>query len=126
VIDDPSPTESDACVLIVDDEEDVRESLRDVVELVGCSAILAASAEDALALLAHRRPCLVVLDLLMPGMTGSEMLDVIRRDPGLASMPVLISTSAPERAPRGVRVLPKPIDVDALCAWVRRSCTCST
>ena len=122
---DAAPSD-DACVLIVDDEEDVRESLRDVVEMVGCSAILAASGEEALAILSERRPCLVVLDLLMPGMTGSDMLEAIRRDPQLASMPVLISTSAPERAPRGVPVLPKPIDVDALCGWVRRNCECAS
>jgi CheY-like chemotaxis protein len=79
----------EACVLIVDDEEDVRESLRDVVEMAGCSAILAANAADALELLADRRPCLMVLDLLMPGMTGAEMLEKIRRDPALLTMPVV-------------------------------------
>jgi CheY-like chemotaxis protein len=113
------------CVLIVDDEEDVRESLRDVVEMVGCSALMAASAEEALALLADRRPCLVLLDLLLPGMKGGEMLEVMRREPALSNLPVLISTSAPERAPRGVPVLPKPIDVDALCGWMRRMCQCA-
>ena len=111
-------------VLIVDDEEGVRESLRDVVEMVGCSAFLAASAEEGLALLVDRRPCLVVLDLLLPGMSGTEMLESMRRNPALAGMPILISTSAPERAPRNVPVLAKPIDIDALCGWMRRSCHC--
>jgi CheY-like chemotaxis protein len=113
-----------ACVLIVDDEEDMRESLRDVVEMVGCSVLTAASAEEALALLANRRPCLIVLDLLMPGMTGVEMLTAIRREPALSALPVIISTSAPEKAPRDVPVLAKPIDVNALCGWMRRVCQC--
>jgi CheY-like chemotaxis protein len=104
----------------------VRESLRDVVELVGCSALTATSAEEGLALLSHNRPCMIVLDLLMPGMSGAEMLQRIRLDPALTSMPVLISTSAPERAPRGVPVLPKPIDVDALRKWIRSSCNCES
>src|SRR5882672_10582366 len=39
----------------------------------------------------------------------------MRRDPELSTMPVLISTSAPERAPAGVPVLAKPIDIDLLC-----------
>ena len=120
-----SVQESQGCVLIVDDEEEVRESLRDVVELVGCSAILAASGAEALAILQDLRPCLLVLDLLMPGMTGTEMLERMRRQPGLSATPVLISTSAPERAPRGVPLLPKPIDVDVLCGWMRRLCTCT-
>ena len=42
----------------------------------------------------------------------------------LAGMPVLISTSAPERAPRNVPVLAKPIGIDVLCGWMRRSCRC--
>jgi CheY-like chemotaxis protein len=116
---------NEGCVLIVDDEEGVRESLRDVVEMVGCSALMASTAKEALALLAHRRPCLIVLDLLMPGMTGGEMLDVMRREPKLANINVVISTSAPERAPRGVPVLPKPIDIDALCDWISRACHCA-
>jgi CheY-like chemotaxis protein len=118
-------TAGSACVLIVDDEEDVRESLRDVVEMVGCSALMAASAEEALALLSEQRPCLVVLDLLLPGMKGGEMLDAIRAQPLLSNLPVLISTSIPEHAPRGVPVLAKPIDVDALCGWMRTTCHCT-
>lgn len=102
----------------------MRESLRDVVELVGCSALMAASAEEALALLTTCRPCLVILDLLMPGMTGAEMLQTMRLEPALSTLPVIISTSAPERAPRGVPVLPKPIDIQALCTWMRRVCRC--
>ncbi len=71
-------------VLIVDDEEGVRESLRDVAEMVGCSASLAASAEEALAVMADRRPCLVVLDLLLPGMTGLAAHDSAPSSPEAA------------------------------------------
>jgi CheY-like chemotaxis protein len=117
-------TEGANCVLIVDDEEGVRESLRDVVEMLGCSAVLAGSAEDALELLAARPFCLVVLDLLMPGMTGAELLVRMRGESRFAQVPVLISTSAPERAPRGVPLLPKPVDFDALSAWMERLCHC--
>jgi CheY-like chemotaxis protein len=120
-----SSSRDDDCVLIVDDECDIRESLRDVVEMGGCSALLAASAEEALALLADHRPCLVVLDLLMPGMTGLEMLEKLRAMPEHRSTQVIVSTSAPERAPRGVPLLPKPIDIDALWNWMRRVCHCS-
>ena len=114
----------EACVLIVDDEEDVRESVRDVVEMVGCHALLAKSAEEGLSLLARHKPCLVVLDLLMPEMSGAEMLAAMRKSPALRELSVLISTSAPERAPRGVPLLPKPIDIDALCGWMERLCHC--
>jgi CheY-like chemotaxis protein len=120
----PTNPRDEACVLIVDDEEEARETLRDVVELTGCATILAASGADALAAIATRRPCLVIADLLMPGMTGAQMLEKIRMQPALATLPVIISTSAPERAPRGVPVLAKPIDVQALFNWIGRSCHC--
>jgi CheY-like chemotaxis protein len=121
----PMAAEERGCVLIVDDEEDVRESVRDVVELVGCSALMAASAKEALALLAHQRPCLVVLDIIMPGMSGTELLEELRRRPELSGMAVVMSTSAPERAPSGVLVLAKPIDVEALSGLMRRTCQCA-
>jgi CheY-like chemotaxis protein len=117
-------TSDEGCVLIVDDDEDVRESLRDVVEMVGCSALMAASGAESLAVLVDHRPCLVEIDLLMPGMNGAQTLEAMRREAGLSATPVVISTSVPERAPRGVPVLPKPIDVDALCGWLRRVCHC--
>jgi CheY-like chemotaxis protein len=118
-----SGTES-ACVLVVDDEEDVRETLRDLVEMCGCSAIVASNGAEALELLAERRPCMVILDLLMPVMSGAEMLEAMRREPALAELPVVISTSAPERAPAGVPVLKKPLDIDSFMAWLRRNCEC--
>ena len=115
-----------SCVLVVDDEPDVRETLRDLVEMCGCSVMVAANGAEALALLADRRPCMIILDLLMPVMTGEEMLAAMRREPTLAELPVVISTSAPERAPSGVPVLRKPIDIDSFMLWLRRNCQCDT
>jgi CheY-like chemotaxis protein len=111
-----------ACVLVVDDEEDIREALREVVELVGRSAILAQNGAEALKLMAQRRPCLVILDLIMPVMSGQEMLEAMRQDSDLAGVPVVISTSAPSRAPAGLPVVAKPIDVPELCRWIEQSC----
>jgi CheY-like chemotaxis protein len=118
------PRQQGSCVLIVDDDADERESLRDVVEMLGLSAQMAANAEEALAMLVHSHPCLVILDVLMPGMTGVQMLEKMRQDPRLSQLPVVMSTSAPERVPRGVAVLPKPVNIDALCGWMKRSCRC--
>jgi CheY-like chemotaxis protein len=119
----PAPDE-EVCVLVVDDDEGVRETLREVVEMAGCSAMVAGSGEEALALLATVRPCMIILDLLMPTMSGVELLEVIRARPELASLPVLISTSAPGLAPAGIPVLSKPLDIAAAWVWMRRSCRC--
>jgi hypothetical protein len=53
------------------------------------------------------------------------MLEEMKRDPRLSMLPVVMSISAPERVPQGVAVLPKPVDVDAFCGWMGRSCRCS-
>jgi CheY-like chemotaxis protein len=119
------PDRESACVLVVDDEEDVRETLRDLVEMCGCSAIMARNGAEALELLAEHRPCMIILDLLMPVMSGVEMLEAMRREPALAELPVVISTSAPERAPAGVPVLKKPLDIDSFMTWLRRNCECT-
>lgn len=116
---------TEPCVLIVDDEQDILDTLSEVVEMGGCAAVTASRGEEALRILASRRPCLVVLDLLMPGMTGNELLETMRSDPALADVPVVISTSAPERAPAGVPVLPKPVDIGKLWDWMKESCTCA-
>lgn len=112
-------------MLVIDDEAGVRETLIDVVEMAGCTAIGAADGAEGLRILSERRPCLVILDLLMPVMSGFQMLDAMRRQPDLAAVPVIISTSAPERAPPGIPVIAKPIDVNALWAWMRRTCPCA-
>jgi len=110
---------------VVEDEEDAREMMRELVELGGCSAMLAANGADALNILASRRPCLIVVDLLMPVMDGVELVEELRRRPELAAIPVIIATSAPHRAPHGLPVLPKPIDVTSLWGWMRRCCRCA-
>ena len=116
----------DDCVLIVDDEEGIRDALCELVEMAGCSAILASNGAEALKVLEHRRPCLIIVDLLMPVMSGAEMLESMRRIPALAAVPVLISTSAPNRAPAGIPVVPKPIDIEIVWGWIRRTCRCTT
>jgi CheY-like chemotaxis protein len=115
----------DHCVLVVDDEEGVREALREVVEMAGCSAMVAANGAEALKLLAKCRPCLIILDLLMPVMTGAELLEAMGKQPELATLAVVISTSAPGRAPPGWPVLPKPVDIAAVWDWMRRTCRCT-
>lgn len=121
---DHGPTTA-GCVLIVDDEVGIRETLVELVEMGGCSAITAANGAEALKILADRVPCLIILDLLMPVMNGVEMLDAMKTEPALAAVPVVISTSAPSRAPAGIPVIPKPIDVNVVWSWMRRTCRCT-
>jgi CheY-like chemotaxis protein len=117
-------TEQGCHVLVVDDEEGIRDTLREVVEMGGGSAVLAANGEEALRLMTEQRPCLVIIDLLMPVLSGAELVATMRSRPELSDIPFIISTSAPGRAPRGVPVLAKPVDIAAVWGWMRRSCDC--
>jgi len=67
-------------------------------------------------------PDAVILDIIMPVMSGTEMYAAMQGDPGLAQIPVIISTSDPSRAPSGVLIMRKPIDVPRLLAAVKSVC----
>lgn len=111
-------------VLVVDDEEELREMMRDALELNGYTVVTAAHGEEALAKLGSiEHPCLVILDLLMPVMNGWDFLGKMRQDAQLASVPVVVHSSAPDQAPAGVaRVIQKPLVFDRLLSIVREYC----
>jgi CheY-like chemotaxis protein len=116
---------ADNCILVVEDDVDARETLCEIVEMAGCSAVGAANGREALEVLAERRPCLVILDLMMPIMSGHELLAQMQRQPELAALPVVISTSAPHQAPEGWPIIPKPMDIAKMVEWIRRTCHCT-
>jgi CheY-like chemotaxis protein len=112
-------------VLVVDDDQDIRESLRDVLEAEGFPVVCAANGDDALHLLAQGpRPGLIVLDLMMPVMSGWEFLTIVGRDEELATIPVaVISASGGTPPPRGATCfLRKPFELDAILDLVREHC----
>ena len=106
-------------VLVVDDEPDIRESLRDALEDEGYDVVTAANGREALTVLPGLpRPLAMILDIIMPVMSGAELYTALQADPHLASIPVVVSTSDPSRAPAGVLLMRKPIDLDRLLAVI--------
>lgn len=106
-------------VLIVDDEADIRESLQDALEDEGYAVVLAANGKEAIQLLPSLpRPCAIVLDIIMPVMSGTDFYKAMRAMPELADIPVLISTSDPSRAPTGIPILKKPVNLERFLAAV--------
>jgi DNA-binding response OmpR family regulator len=81
-------------VLIVDDDPGVRELVADILDLEGYDIDTAADGFEALARVAARRPDCVILDLMMPGMSGHEVLARLRAADGGASLPVVMLTAA--------------------------------
>lgn len=87
-----------AHVLVVEDDADVAELLRTVLTFAGHSVEIAVDGPSALAAAEARRPDLVTLDWMMPGMTGVEVCRVLRADASLEGVRVLMLTakSAPQ------------------------------
>jgi CheY-like chemotaxis protein len=81
-------------VLIVDDEPSVREYVTDLLELEGHDVIAVPDGPSALRAIAKTRPDCVLLDLMMPGMSGQEVLAEIRRIDGGPHLPVVMLTAA--------------------------------
>lgn len=120
---------ADGSVLIVDDDPDIREVLVTVLEMRGYRVIAATDGADALAKLRQagcERPCLILLDLMMPGMNGAQFRAAQAHDPALSEIPVVVLSgdgrAAEQVAQMGLTLLKKPVEFDALLATVRRFC----
>lgn len=111
-------------VLIVEDEEDLREMMREALQMSGYAVITANDGSDALRKIDEiGRPCVILLDLLMPGMNGWEFFEKVRERPELLSVPVIVHSSASSRAPAGVtRVRQKPLAFERLVSVVAEYC----
>jgi CheY-like chemotaxis protein len=108
-------------VLVVDDEPDIRESLRDALEDEGYRVAVARNGREALETLPMlEKPVAIILDIIMPVMSGAEFYAAMQADPRFAETPVLISTSDASRAPSGVLLMKKPIDLDRLLDTVAK------
>jgi CheY-like chemotaxis protein len=115
----------DDMVLLVDDDEDVRESIGDLPRGRGYAVMTAADGAEALAMLAGiERPCIVLLDLVMPGMDGWTFLANIQGNPTLATIPVVIASAhAATHPPTGaLGLLRKPFELDDLFRIVSEHC----
>jgi CheY-like chemotaxis protein len=111
-------------VLVVEDEKELREMMREVLELNGYTVVTAVDGQTALEAMERiEHLCLVLLDLLMPGMNGWDFFKELRTRSEYAAVPVIVHSSAPSGAPQGAtRVLRKPIELERLLDVVREFC----
>jgi len=115
-------------VMLVEDDDGIREVLREVLEEAGFRVIWAANGQEALAQLRlGRAPRVILLDLMMPVMDGLAFRTAQRRDPALAPIPVVV-ISADERIEHKISdmqpdgYLPKPFELRKLLDTVNRYC----
>lgn len=116
---DSSP---ERAVLVIDDDELVRETLGDFLSDEGFLPLLASDGEEALKLLASAspRPGLIILDLGMPNFDGWQFREQQARDPNLSSIPVIVVTADRSANVSGAVVLRKPLNLDRLATAIER------
>jgi adenylate cyclase len=113
-------------VLVVDDEETVRDLMRRFLARDGFDVVTARDGREGLELARQLRPALITLDVLMPGLDGWSVLQALKADPVLAPIPVVMLTILDEKN-RGYALgaadyLTKPIDRERLRALLARHC----
>jgi CheY-like chemotaxis protein len=112
-------------VLVLEDDRDVAQTIGELIEDQGYHAICVDNGREALAVLEHERPCLMLIDVFMPVMNGIEFLRVVRARPSLADIPRVIMTAANDQmigVKEDVSVLYKPVDFDALKRLLEKYC----
>jgi CheY-like chemotaxis protein len=116
------------CVLVVEDDAEIRDSLVEILVDAGYEARGAEHGADALTLLrAGLRPGLILLDLMMPVMDGISFCDIQRHEPALSSIPVVIISAyhGVEESARRLAVaglLKKPFEYQELIGTVESIC----
>lgn len=116
-------------VMIVEDDVDLRESIAEVLEDLQYRPLGAANGKEAIERLrcGPERPCVILLDIMMPVMDGWQFRALQREDPELGDIPVIVMTAHADhrRAADGLAAaacLTKPIELDTLLATLQRFC----
>ena len=116
-------------ILVVEDDDDIRNAIVDLLETEGYITESAINGKDALDKLSQiDRPCLVLLDMMMPIMNGRQFLDTVMKDSRLAPIPILIVSAVADKTNTegSVGFLKKPIDIDVVLNVVSQYCQSET
>ena len=114
-------------ILIVEDEDSVRELERFILEQHGYEVMEARDALEGLTKTEFRKPDLILLDLMMPDLSGGRMYDELQEDDRTAGIPIVVVTGKPDAhdvfddkiGPENV--IMKPFDADALLERIREN-----
>ena len=113
-------------ILLVEDNDNNRMLVRDVLQATGYRVVEAENAEDGLRMAAEQRPALILMDIQLPGMSGIEALQRLRADSTTRAIPVIaVTASAMTQDRRQIMAAgfdgyqPKPISVKGFLQAVR-------
>lgn len=111
-----SPAIQDQQILVVDDDDDIRSSLQEILAAEGYETLTAKNGAEALKLIREHHPSLVLLDIMMPVMDGYEFLEQQRTDSSIAEVPVIVLSAGAslDALSKGIPRIRKPPDLDML------------
>jgi DNA-binding response OmpR family regulator len=117
-----------ATVLVVEDHDDLRRMVEDLLISAGFDVYGVSNGAAALRYLRDSKPDAIVLDLMLPWVNGLEVLGTIREQPALSKLPVLVITATATteyelQAFQPLAVLRKPLDVEAIVPLLDRLLT---
>ena len=119
----------DKTIFVIDDDKAIRETLADLLEDEGYSVVTAMNGQDALQKLradSLRRPCVILLDLMMPVMNGADFYAAQQSDPDLSAIPVVVISADGHIHVKaksfGGEYLAKPIRLETVLDTIERHC----
>ncbi|RYZ41422.1 MAG: response regulator [Myxococcaceae bacterium] len=114
-------SDSPPLVLLIEDEEDIRDAVSTLLEMEGYRVAQCVHGEDAWGWLqSNPRPSLVLLDLMMPVMDGQSFLLRLTKERMLEGVPIVVLSGSPFQPEGAVAYLRKPVSVDQLLEMVGR------
>lgn len=113
--------------MIVDDDNDIRDAITQILEYEGFSVLSAANGQEGIEKLKNGNPALILLDLMMPVMNGWQFKSKIESDPRLAQIPVVILSADGNIQQKSENIgvagfLKKPIQLETLLDTVKKYC----
>ena len=113
-------------ILVIDDDQAIRQTMTDVLEIFGYKVFTASDGQEGISSLHLMKapPCVILLDLMMPGMNGWGFLDFQRTHPVFSNVPIVVC-SAYEASAKSVgteAILTKPVQLDKLVGAIKAFC----
>lgn len=114
-----------ASILIVEDDIDIRSALVQILHLEGYSTAEASNGKEALEYIRNNpSPCMVLLDMMMPVMSGRQFLDAFQDEPNSTTVPVVIISAIADRVDTtgAKEFIKKPLEISRLLEVVAKYC----